>query len=504
MVRRFSIALIILFAFYYVRTIATNRELVSIGLISFAAVAQFAPSVFLGLFWKNATKMGAIAGLLVGFLIWDITLPIPILAEYGILSKSILTQGYFGQGWLMPHALFGLEGYDQISHSAIWSLFLNFSTFIIGSLWTKQSPVEATQADYFVNINKYINQENGMGILHREAKMDDLHFLRTRFLGEDRTQFLLDNYEKKYAIDLSKTVKADAELVNYVETLLPGALGAASAKILMDSVVKEDPITLEEMLEVLDKTKEIITTNKKLEETTQQLQAANDQLKELDHLKADFVTTITHELRTPMTSIKALSKILMDNPDLPNVQHDEFLKIIVLETERITRLINQVLDIEKIQFNAYVWRNEPFNLNELINLNYKSFIPIFEEEDIDSQLIMDNNQPIEFKGDLDRITQVVGNLLSNAVKFTNTKEGYVGIHLSREKVGQFSKLRTMATGFPKTNKTLSSTVLPKFMTQNMANQRAVVWGFLLQNKLLTTIKGQLRSKARKDKALFLP
>jgi Na+/proline symporter/signal transduction histidine kinase len=437
--RRFSIALIILLAFYYVRTIATNRELVSIGLVSFAAVAQFAPSVFLGLFWKKATKSGAITGLMIGFLIWAITLPIPTLADYGFLSTSILTDGYFGQWWLNPHALFGLEGYDQISHAAIWSLFLNFSAFIIVSLSTKQNTAEATQADFFVNISQYINGGSDMETIHREAKMEDLTFLLTRFLGEERTQFLLEKYEEENKVDLSKTIKAKAELVNYVETLLAGALGAASAKILMSSVVKEDPITLEEMLHILDKTKEVILTNtelkqksKELEETTQQLQAANDQLQQLDHLKADFITTITHELRTPMTSIKALSKILMDNPDLPKAQHDEFLEIIVLETERITRLINQVLDIEKIQFNAYEWKNEPFNLTELTQRIYKSFQPDLKEKSIDSQLITDLEYPIILKGDTDRINQVIVNLVSNALKFTNTEGGYLGVSLTHE------------------------------------------------------------------------
>ncbi len=454
-IRRFSIALIILLAFYYIRTIATNRELVSIGLVSFAAVAQFGPSVFLGLFWKKATKSGAIWGLLIGFLIWAITLPIPTLADYGILPKSILTDGYFGQWWLNPHALFGLEGYDQISHAAIWSLLLNFSTFIVVSLCTKQNTAEATQADYFVNISKYINGENDIEILRREAKMADLTFLLTRFLGENRTDFLLRTYEAEHNINLSKTTKAKVELVNYVETLLAGALGAASAKILMSSVVTEDPITLEEMLNILDTTQEVISTNnelnrksKELEQTTQQLQLANDQLKELDHLKADFVTTITHELRTPMTSIKALSRILKDNPDLPKAQHDEFLEIIVLETERITRLINQVLDIEKMQFNAYEWKAEAVNFTELTTRIYKSFGPALKEKDIEHTLQIVDKQAITLTGDVDRITQVIVNLLSNAVKFTNTEGGQLTVNLATENDYAVLKIADNGNGIP--------------------------------------------------------
>lgn len=240
--------------------------------------------------------------------------------------------------------------------------------------------------------------------------------------------FYTDNkaVKSKSWIDLSTMSKANSELVAYVETLLTGVLGASSAKILIGTVVKEDPISLDEMLKVLDKTQEVILTNKELErksqeleEASQQLQLANDQLKQLDHLKADFVTTITHELRTPMTSIKALSKILMDNPDLPKEQHDEFLRIVVLETERITRLVNQVLDIEKMQSNIYEWKQLPFNLTELVERTYKGFIPVLEEKNIRHQLML--QQDILIKGDVDRITQVVVNLLSNAIKFTNTE-----------------------------------------------------------------------------------
>ncbi|MDZ7879076.1 MAG: sensor histidine kinase [Saprospiraceae bacterium] len=505
-IRRFSIAVIILLAFYYVRTIAINRELVSIGLVSFVAVNQFAPCLFLGLFWKKATQSGAIAGLLIGFFIWAIALPIPTLADYGFLSKSILTDGYFGQWWLNPHALFGLEGYDQISHATIWSLFFNCSTFMIVSLTTKQSTMEATQADYFVNIHQYINGGSDMELIHREAKMEDLTFLLTRFLGEERTQFLLEKYETDNNITLSKILKAKAELVNYVETVLAGALGAASAKILISSVVKEDPITLEEMLHILDKTKEVILTNtelkkksKELEETTQQLQAANDQLKELDHLKADFVTTITHELRTPMTSIKALSKILMDNPDIPKDQHNEFLEIIVLETERITRLINQVLDIEKIQFNAYEWKNEPFNLTELTNRIYKGFQPVLDEKNIQHTFKTRLEQPVLIKGDEDRINQVIVNLMSNALKFTNTEEGDLGISLESENGSAVLKITDNGNGIAEEKQSMIFERFTQLYDPTQGKPTGSGLGLFITKQIVTHHKGTIEVESEVGK-----
>lgn len=300
-VSRITIFLILMLAYAYMLTIASNRELVSIGLVSFVAVMQFAPSIFGGLFWKGASKLGAIAGLLAGFLIWLLTLSLPTLAEYNIISAPIVTEGYFGLWWLKPYAMFGLEGFDHISHGALWSMLFNIGAYVGVSLYTEQSKLEASQADLFVNIYKYINVGSEIEILRRQAKMDDLLFLMTRFLGEERTRVLLKAFEEENNVNLAKITIADAELINYVETILAGALGASSARILMVSVVKEDPISLDEMLELLDQTQEIIVSNRKLEQTTLQLQAANQQLQELDRLKADFITTVTHELRTPMT-----------------------------------------------------------------------------------------------------------------------------------------------------------------------------------------------------------
>lgn len=445
MVRRGVILLIMLMAFAYVRTIATNRELVSIGLVSFVAVSQFAPAVFGGLFWKEATKAGAFSGLILGFIVWLITLPLPTLAEYNTIPKSILTVGYFGQWWLHPYALFGLVGYDHISHAAFWSLLFNVVAFVGVSLYTKQSPLEASQADLFVNIYKYLKVGSEFEGLRREAKMDDLLFMMNRFLGEERTRFLLKTFEEENNTNLSKIKTADADLVNYAETILAGALGASSAKILLASVVKEDPISLDEMLRLLDQTQEIIISNKKLEQTTQQLQTANEQLKELDRLKADFITTVTHELRTPMTSIRAMSKILMDNKNLPPAKQTQFLSIVVDETERITRLVNQVLDIEKIQSNAYEWQMENINFTDLVSKTYMSFTPVMLEKNIAHEFLKPE-KPLHINGDHDRITQVVVNLFSNALKFASTEGGQIWVQLYRQNDSAILKISDNGIG----------------------------------------------------------
>src|SRR6516165_11225264 len=149
---------------------------------------------------------------------------------------------------------------------------------------------------------------------------------------------------------------ADAETVRLAERLLAGAIGSASARVMVASVVHEEPIGTEEVMRILDETSQAIEYSRRLEQqsraleaTTAELRRANERLRELDRLKDDFVSTVSHELRTPLTSIRSFSEILLDNPTLEQQQRQEFLRTIATESERLTRLINDMLDLAKIE-----------------------------------------------------------------------------------------------------------------------------------------------------------
>jgi signal transduction histidine kinase len=94
-----------------------------------------------------------------------------------------------------------------------------------------------------------------------------------------------------------------------------------------------------------------------LEAATADLRAANARLQELDRLKDDFISTVTHELRTPLTSIRAMAEILQSRPDLDAERRAHFVSVIVKESERLTRLINQVLDLAKLESGAADWHS---------------------------------------------------------------------------------------------------------------------------------------------------
>lgn len=437
-IRRLSIIIVLLMAYGYFKLVGESYSLVSIGLISFTAVAQFAPAVLLGLYWKGATKSGAFAGIIVGFLLWGYTLPVPTMVETGLLPPSFLSDGLFGLSWLRPYALFGMEGADHISHSAFWSLSLNTFALVLVSLYTRQNPLEISQADFFVDIYKYRSGGLEYEVMRRQARVKDIQLLLMRFLGEERAQYLLSRFEERHNIDLSKEHTARAELVNYAETHLAGSIGAASAKIIISSVAKEDPISLEEMLNILDQTQEIIKYSHALERKsaelellTKQLRTANERLQELDRLKADFITTVTHELRTPITSIKALAKIVNDNEDLPLQQRKHFLGIIVSESERITRLINQVLELERIQSLDQDWDMQRLNLCELVDAAAHGLEGLTQQHSISVDLSLPA-KPIWIRAHRDRLTQVIVNLLSNAVKFCPPEGGKIIVQLRRQ------------------------------------------------------------------------
>ncbi|MBL7809134.1 MAG: hypothetical protein JNN28_15040, partial [Saprospiraceae bacterium] len=357
-IRRICIMLMLILAYLYQKSVGSTYDLVSVGLISFTAAAQLAPALIGGVYWKRGTHQGAIAGLIIGFLLWAYCLPLPSMAKAGIISMDFVEQGLFGWSFLKPYALFGLSGLDPITHAAFWSLLFNTWFYCIVSINSKSSMLNLTQADLFVNIGKYIGGQDS-DILKREAKVSDLRNMLNRFLGEQRTISLFREYELANQVQLDQQKIAQADLVNFAETYLAGAIGAASARLVLDSVVKEEVITMEEVMRILEQTREAVehgklmeSKNAELKTITLQLTTANEQLKTLDRLKADFITTVTHELRTPVTSIKSLSKIILDYSDeLDDTRKQEYLRILVTESDRISRLINQVLDIEKIQSN---------------------------------------------------------------------------------------------------------------------------------------------------------
>jgi signal transduction histidine kinase len=204
------------------------------------------------------------------------------------------------------------------------------------------------------------------------------------------------------------------------------------------SVVKEEPLGIDEVMNILDEasqvraySRQIEQKSRELEAATAELRAANERLKEVDRMKDDFMSTVTHELRTPLTSIRAFSEILLEDPKTNLANRKKFLAIIVKETERLTRLINQVLDMAKIESGNAEWHTAEIDLHEVIEESIAATSSLFSDKRIGLSKGLAEVVP-KVKADRDRLIQVMLNLLSNAVKFCEEDRGHVTVRLSVE------------------------------------------------------------------------
>ncbi len=142
-IRRASIVLLLLLGLLYTWVVGDSYALVSIGLVSFAAAAQLAPAILLGLFWPGARGAGAGAGIAAGTLVWAYTLFLPSLARSGLLPDGFLDAGLFGLAWSRPYALFGLSGLDPITHTLFWSMLANIGLLLGISVLRAPSPAHS-------------------------------------------------------------------------------------------------------------------------------------------------------------------------------------------------------------------------------------------------------------------------------------------------------------------------------------------------------------------------
>jgi Na+/proline symporter/nitrogen-specific signal transduction histidine kinase len=432
-IRRSAIVGILLLGYLYYKVAGEAYALVSIGLISFAAVAQFAPIALGGMYWKGGTRRGALAGLSAGFAVWLYTLLLPAFAKSGWMGVDIVENGLFGIELLRPTKLFGLEGLDQITHAMIWSMIANVGTYVGVSLLGRQSAAEHSQATLFVDV---FTQTGEVAQAWRgTTSASALQTLLGRFLGPSRAAELFRAYASARRVASVDELEADSQLFRFVEIQLAGTIGAASAHTMVATVAQEEPLGLDKVMSIIDEASQVIAYShqleqkqRELEQATANLKAANERLQELDRLKDDFISTVTHELRTPLTSIRAFSEILHDHADIPEAERHRFLGLIIKESERLTRLINQVLDLAKLESGLAEWHTAQLDLRAIVNDAAAAMSQLYKSREVALEAKLPASVAA-VQADPDRLMQVMLNLLSNAVKFCDERSGRVEVRL---------------------------------------------------------------------------
>ena len=422
--RRTSIMVIIGFGYLYYRLSGGGAALAAIGLISFVGVAQFLPAMLGGIFWRGATRTGALSGLIVGFIIWVYCSLLPSFGSGAILSLEIFENGPWGVSFLRPLALYGIEGMDATVHAMVWSLTLNTFAFIVISLLTFPDPLERLQGAQFVNVFNHSTQTRGWEATL--ATSEDLMIMSQRILGPTEAQNLFRVEARKQGMHGYLPEPTQAFLQN-LERELSASVGAATAHAMISQLVGGASVSVQDLMAVADESAQILEYSNQLEtksdelaRTARQLRDANDKLTALSVQKDAFLSQISHELRTPMTSIRSFAEILLDTEGLGKLEKTEYASIIHGETIRLTRLLDDLLDLSVLENGQVNLNVENGRLSKVL----EKAILTAGAVDIRQLKITRRHldEAITLKTDLDRLNQVFINLITNAQKYCDVDE----------------------------------------------------------------------------------
>ncbi|WBX77186.1 sensor histidine kinase [Tenacibaculum ovolyticum] len=431
-IRRISIFTIIIIAYFFYVSFSRELSLYSIGLISFVIIAQLAPSFFIGLFWNRGSSKGAIIGIIIGFCITVYTLILPFTLAVYTGTDDFIAYGLNNIAALKPYALFGVDFLSPPAHAFFWSILFNLLAYLVFSIVSKGNYRERNYAEMFVDSKNFsVLQDNAL-VWKGEAYVADIKNVLVRFLGEKKATRALKLFFTKYKLPQDIQL-ADSRLINFSEKLLTGSIGSASAKILIASVVKEEQISLVEVLRILEESKDNIVSNKmlleksdELSELSSKLKDANKELVVKDKQKDEFLDTVAHELKTPITGIRAATELLMDeDDDMPKEIKKQFLTNILQDSDRLGRLINNILDFEKLETRRLSLDISFLDIQETIKKAVERIQPIAAKKQI--RITVKNVNSYKIHYDEDRILQVLYNLISNAIKFCDSESGYIEI-----------------------------------------------------------------------------
>jgi Na+/proline symporter/signal transduction histidine kinase len=265
-VRRVAILIILSLAYLYYRS-AGSAQLASIGLLSFAAIAQLAPAFFGGLVWRRGTARGALAGMTAGVLVWAYTLLLPSIVESGIIDHQLLAEGPLGLGLLRPQALLGLD-LPPLVHGVLWSLVLNVVAYVAFSLQRRPVGIEQLQANLFVPYALALAPATPSFRLWRSAiSVEELTTTVARYIGEERTRSAFERFAATRRSSLEPQREADFHLLRHAEHLLASAIGTASSRLVLSLLLRKRTVSTQAALKLLDDANAAIQYNREILQT---------------------------------------------------------------------------------------------------------------------------------------------------------------------------------------------------------------------------------------------
>ncbi|WP_421186881.1 NahK/ErcS family hybrid sensor histidine kinase/response regulator [Aeromonas hydrophila] len=249
-VRRGAILLILLAAWGLYLWLGDLTSLSRIGYLSFGAVAQFAPALLLGLYWRHGNRKGVYLGLALGVSFWFATL----LAESGLLAGSPLAALLAPPDW---------PAFRDLSLGA-WciflSLLLNLIGYVAGSLLSQAAVSERLQAANFVGKPS----RDTTALYQARVSVKELEMLAARFVGSSRVKRAFGRFAGERGGTLAPQMQASAELIAHTERLLAGVFGTSSARLVLVSALQGRNMQLEEIATIVDEASDVFRFNRGL------------------------------------------------------------------------------------------------------------------------------------------------------------------------------------------------------------------------------------------------
>ena len=490
--RRLSVIVIISLGYLYYRASGGSGALAAIGLISFGGVAQFLPALLGGIFWRGATRMGAVAGLLTGFSLWMYTMLLPSFGPDGALPAAVFEDGLLGLGMLRPEALFGIAGLDPTVHAVWWSLSLNALLFFVVSIFSFPTPLERLQGAQFVNVFDH-SSGSAKGWSATEGGAEDLMIMSQRILGATEAQAFFGAQalaQGRVGLPPAPT----PEFVQALERELAASVGAATANAMIGQIIGGQAISVQDLMAVADESAQILEYSSQLEaksrqltETARELGRANEKLTQLSLQKDSFLSQISHELRTPMTSIRSFSEILRDMDGLSGEEKTRYASIIHSETIRLTRLLDDLLDLSVLENGQVSLNTLRTNLHDVIEQAVTT-AQASSSRRVDIRRRA-RSEDVEIFTDGDRLAQVFINLVTNAIKYCDATTPVLTIAVRRHDEDVIIGFTDNGSGIPDDAQNL---VFEKFARLGSGEGDGVGLGLAICREILTRLGGDIR------------
>jgi hypothetical protein len=488
--RRISIGAIMALGYFYYVLSGGGAALAAIGLVAFAGIAQILPALVGGLYWRGATRSGALAGLSVGFGLWVFTMLLPELGS-GLLSAKIMQDGVFGFGWLRPQALFGIEGMDPTVHAVMWSLSLNALVFCCVSLMSLAGPLERLQGAQFVNVFEHSAAPRGW--TGSVAQCEDLMIMSQRILGAREAQAFFQRELLRQG-GRGPLPEPTPAFLERLERELGGSVGAAAAHAMISQIAGGSSVSVEDLMAVADETAQILEYSGRLERqsaeltrTARELREANEKLTQISLQKDAFLSQISHELRTPMTSIRAFSEILRDTDGLEQAEGQRYAAIIHDEARRLTRLLDDLLDLSVLENGQVSLDVTGGTLRSVLD---QAVSAALTGADRPIRVLRDTAaEDLGIETDTGRLAQVFINLIANARKYCDSADPELRISVARHGQGIWIDFLDNGSGIPAEKQQM---VFEKFSRVSPEKAGGAGLGLAICREVMQRLGGEIR------------